>query len=238
MFMDDHQRINGNDVEMWVKYPQYRWLFNKLEIALRLGYDAAPIMVPVTRPGKYIIRPIYNLYGMGIGAHAKHLNPDLAWSDHAVGPPGTFWCEYFEGNHLSVDYKWVDEGKGGIHSHWEPYSVMLGEYIEEDLERFASWTRIAAPLHVYNVPEWIPTDIGLLNVEWRGESLIEVHIRSGNDIMHEKPLGTVIRPLWEGDPVPDDVFHLPNEESGRYDASGYLRSNRVGYTMQKKYPDW
>ena len=95
----------NDDIEAWSLYPQHRWLFNKLDVALRLGYDAAPVVVPVTQSGKYVVRPIYNLYGMGIWATVEELHPDLLFSDHAVGKPGTFWCEYFEGDHLSVDYR-------------------------------------------------------------------------------------------------------------------------------------
>jgi hypothetical protein len=234
----NYRSIN-NDVDAWVHYPKHRWLFNKLEVSLKLGHDAAPIMVPVTRPGKYIIRPIYNLYGMGIGAHIKELRPEDPFSDHAMGPPGTFWCEYFEGPHVSVDYKRSnDQYDPGAPTDWVAYNAMQGSYDEKDLVKFLNWTRIDVPTHALKVPEWIPKDLDDLNIEWRGESIIEVHMRLGNDIMHDKHMGTVITPLWEGDPVPNDVFHLPNEESGRYDASGYLDRNRVGYTMKKRYPDW
>ena len=27
------------DYQCWDAYPQYRWLFNKLEVSLKLGYD-------------------------------------------------------------------------------------------------------------------------------------------------------------------------------------------------------
>ena len=64
---------------------QYRWIFNKLEY--RLGYDAE-FCVPITKPNKYIIRPIYNLYGMGVGAKVKSLDPRL----HAEDMPHPNMC--------------------------------------------------------------------------------------------------------------------------------------------------
>ena len=30
------------DYQAWDAYPQHRWVFNKLEVALKLGYKAGP----------------------------------------------------------------------------------------------------------------------------------------------------------------------------------------------------
>ena len=79
-----------DDYHAWQAYPHYRWIFNKLEVSLRLGYHAGPAGIPVQRTGYYIIRPVYNPYGMGIGAHKKWLSAD--WQDdmsnHAHIPRG------------------------------------------------------------------------------------------------------------------------------------------------------
>ena len=110
------------DYQCWDAYPQYRWLFNKLEVSLKLGYDCGPAGVPITKAGNYIIRPIYNLYGMGIGAHKKYLDPDKHGDDmihHKHIPPGYFWCEWIDGTHHSVDFMKQD-GK------WVPFSSMIG----------------------------------------------------------------------------------------------------------------
>ena len=68
-----------DDYHAWEAYPQYRWVLNKLDVSLRLGYHAGPAGVPVKHTGWYIVRPIYNPYGMGIGAHKKWLDAD--WQD-------------------------------------------------------------------------------------------------------------------------------------------------------------
>ena len=88
------------DYQAWEAYPQYRWIYNKLELALELGYEAGPACVPVKKTGDYIVRPVYNLYGMGIGAVKKHFDrykdaEDLINHEHI--PPGYFWCEWFDG---------------------------------------------------------------------------------------------------------------------------------------------
>ena len=63
------------DYQAWDAYPESRWIFNKLELSLKLGYNAGPACVPVKEAGKYIVRPIYNLYGMGVGTSIKYLDP-------------------------------------------------------------------------------------------------------------------------------------------------------------------
>ena len=59
------------DYQVWKAYPQYRWIMDKLGVSLRLGYHAGPAGIPVERTGWYIVRPVYNPYGMGIGASKK-----------------------------------------------------------------------------------------------------------------------------------------------------------------------
>ena len=105
------------DYQAWELYPQYRWVFNKLEIALKLGYRAGPACTPLPSTlnhYKVIIRPIYNLYGMGIGAKVCTFIPEIDNDfiiHHGHIPPGYFWCEYFEGTHYSIDYKATNASK-------------------------------------------------------------------------------------------------------------------------------
>ena len=66
------------DEQAWVAFPQHRWVFNKLEVALKLGYEAGPACVPVQHTGTYIVRPIYNLYGMSVGAKRVFLRKEDA----------------------------------------------------------------------------------------------------------------------------------------------------------------
>jgi len=96
------------DFQCWQEYKTQRWVFNKLEVAMKLGYDCGPAGVPITKDGYYIVRPIYNLYGMGIGAKKKYLSlkddsEDMIHHKHI--PPGYFWCQWFSGKHHSVDFK-------------------------------------------------------------------------------------------------------------------------------------
>ena len=70
----------NEDYQAWIAYPEYRWIFNKLEIALKLGYQAGPACVPlppVPYHFKAVVRPIYNLYGMGVGAKVHTFIPEI-----------------------------------------------------------------------------------------------------------------------------------------------------------------
>jgi hypothetical protein len=235
------------DYEAWEKFPEHRWIFNKLELSLKLGYNCGPACVPVRNTGNYVVRPIYNLYGMGVGAHRLFLRGSEDRDDmtkHKFIPPGHFWCEWFEGNHYSIDYRWSDEGKGGIHSHWEPICTTIGEQ-DGDLEKFTSWKKVINHHHV--LPFWLYDFAGCkeLNIEYINDNILEVHLRTGNDVVHDDPVGTEIKPVWQSDTKynklqqgaidSDGWQYFDNSADGElYDASGYIKDPRVGYLKRCK----
>ena len=64
-----------NDWRAWAKYPQHRNWFNKLWVADRLNYLCGPSGFPLPKTMMTIVRPVYNLNGMGAGAaHRKRRN--------------------------------------------------------------------------------------------------------------------------------------------------------------------
>ena len=75
------------------------WIFDKLILARHLGYTCGPVGTRVSKSDYYIVRPCVNAIGLGLGAQ-KHYIKDF--TDHLT--PGHFWCEIFEGDHISVDY--------------------------------------------------------------------------------------------------------------------------------------
>ena len=221
------------DYHAWEAYPHYRWIFNKLEVSLRLGYHAGPAGIPVDKTGWYIVRPVYNPYGMGIGAHKKWLDVDWqdAMSDHKHIPPGYFWCEWFEGAHYSIDYKRGKNWKG-THSDWIPLNATQGfHYSDDNLTKFQSW-RIIEPPHI-DLPQWVhDIDVEELNIEFKDNKITEIHLRSGNDIALLGNIGTEFYPIWKG----DDYSHLehlefvPNlDEEEDFSADGNLKDIRLGY---------
>ena len=72
---------------------------DKLILSRKLGYTCGPAGVPVDTPGYYIVRPCVNAMGLGLGAAKSYIEKNTEWLD-----VGFFWCEWFEGRHLSVDY--------------------------------------------------------------------------------------------------------------------------------------
>ena len=170
------------DWDAWNKYPQHRWIFNKLELSLKLGYTAGPTPMPVPTTGEYVVRPIYNLSGMGIGASIMTLEQEKVYDF----PPSYFWCEKFSGDHLSVNYEW--QGSRLIPTH-----TSLGETDFENLSRFKRWTKIEH--QDLELPNWTSSlrFVDKINIEFIGGKIIEIHLRHGVDF----PDGaTEIIPVW------------------------------------------
>lgn len=227
------------DYQAWNAYPQYRWVFNKLEIALKLGYDAGPACVPIKKVGWYIVKPIYNLYGMGIGATRKYLDPTKHSEEmkhHKHIPPGFFWCEYLEGNHYSIDFKRNNR-------KWSPVSAMMGSHITDDnLVTFRKWTCVKVPDIMLS--DWIhDIEVEDLNIEFKGKKPFEIHLRLGNDIIEGLNVGDEVFPIWNSIPflkykfaLDEDLEFRPNmhSESFKYEADGYLKDIRMGYYIRRK----
>ena len=80
--------------------PDTMWVTDKLILSSKMGYKCGPAGIDVPESGDYIVRPVVNAYGLGIGAEKMFIEQTTT---HI--PPGFFWCEWFEGRHLSVDYQ-------------------------------------------------------------------------------------------------------------------------------------
>lgn len=220
--------IPDEDYQVWEMYPQYRWIFNKLEIALKLGYKAGPACVPIKEKGYYIVRPIYNLYGMGIGAKKIWLDPNLHHDEmiaHMHCDPGTFWCQWLHGNHYSIDYI-RENGK------WKPFCAMIGQHeSDENLIRFVSWKKVNPP--IFQLPSFVNEidNVHYLNVESKDGKPFEFHLRSGNDALWDFNIGTTLIPVWSDEKIDPSRQFVPNlhEDSFAYQAGGHLDVYRIGY---------
>lgn len=207
-----------NDTDAWYKYPDLRWAFNKLELSLRLGYDCGPSGTNVSRTGEYCVRPIYNLGGMGAGASVEFFYNTIP----TIIPAGYFWCEKFEGNHISID--WIKKDK-----EWLPIFACQGFRKENTpLYKFNKWSKIDHPNVI--LPEFIK-DINCetINTEYIGNNLIEIHLRHNSDF----PKGsTEIIPIWNNiekekiqSTLSDDWKFIENID----DSDGNLNEKRLGF---------
>ena len=81
--------------------PNDIWVLDKLILSRKLEYNCGPVGLDVLKPGYYIVRPCVNMLGLGLGAKK-------VWLEESTVnlPLGYFWCEWFSGRHLSIDYTW------------------------------------------------------------------------------------------------------------------------------------
>lgn len=165
----DDVLIATEDSDAWVWYPQHRWVYDKVAVALSQGLEAAPHGV---EPKAYPVfsKPIVNLKGMGVGSRALHSAADYV----AHYAPGHMWMALLEGRHVSSDVAVLNgeavwwrhatghPGPEGTFDHW----VVHAEG-DADIETHAGpW--IAAHLAGYT---------GMINLETIGGRIIEVHLR-------------------------------------------------------------
>jgi hypothetical protein len=210
-----------DDCEAWISYPEHRKWFNKLDLASRLGHYCGPAGVPPDLTEEYVVRPIYNLSGMGIGSRIQHIHR----GDTSCVEPGYFWCEKFTGEHVSVNY--VNNG-----AYWFQTSAWIGYKKPSVTDRFEAWIRTDKQkklpsifLELLSVPA--------INVEFIGSHIIEVHLRPSPD-----PDKKILIPVWEDDPESKITMFLQegfSYESNEEAADGFLHIRRKGFLTNDSY---
>jgi len=212
-----------DDEAAYKAFPKHRKWFNKLWLAEQLGYECGPCGVAPSRSDRYIVRPIYNLAGMGVGAEFKYIEA----GDYNRVPPGYFWCEILKGRHLSVSY----EFRHDTNPYWKPVSGWYGEYYEEDVVwKFKRWTRMKEADYPV-LPRFFNelSSISRINVEFKENKPFEVHLRDTPNPNYDE-----LMPVWEGDEKAIDKYvemgylYIPN----RQDADGFLKVPRVGFLVK------
>jgi len=86
-----------------VIYPRmparHRWIFNKLELAIRLNILAGPCGTRAPR-GELCVRPIMNMQGMGMGGFFRVTHEGGLTQNR----PGYFWTPWLEGEQGFIYY--------------------------------------------------------------------------------------------------------------------------------------
>lgn len=170
------------DEKIWREcHPDHLWTHDKLILARKLNYVCGPAGVSVPQPGNYIVRPVMNIDGMGIGARFEYIEKSTA----NIVEPGHFWCEIFKGRHLSVDY--IDE---------KQYLCIEG-FREEDapLWKWSTWKKVDDQIPLPSILKNLPYET--INCEFIGGKLIEAHLR-GNPNFDDADYDHAI-PVWNGD---------------------------------------
>ena len=173
-----------DDKDVWAQCPvDYLWIYDKLILARKQGYLAAPAGIAVPKADWYIVRPITNIRMMSRGAQKLWLTP----ADTDLVPDGFFWTEWFQGRHTSVDFHYGQQ-----------HLAVEGFRNSDRLDRFSRWERIEDRYEyppvlgdLWRMTSWI-------NVEYVDGKIIEVHLRWNDDFSNHN--SDVIYPVWRDDP--------------------------------------
>ena len=158
--------------------PEDLWALDKLILSRKLGYKCGPIGYDVKIPGWYIVRPCVNMMGLGLGTSKTWLDDDTT---HL--PIGSFWCEFFEGRHISVDY--ID-GKQVL--------AVEGTKSNDTFTRWEKWTRVEDVVPMPGILQDLSDRYKTINCEFIGKNLIEVHLRGNPDFNED--ISEFI-PVWD-----------------------------------------
>jgi len=168
-----------------------RWIYNKLTLAERLGYYAAPCGINPRQPGEYIVRPIMNVAGMGIGGvfDVTVTQADVdADEDHIVPYlPGYFWCEKFTGVHAWTHF--IDD---------VPVDTCYGTPVGDEFDYEWSTTTF----EITQLPQWLRNFSRHLLIETIDGNIIEASPR-GLPYIHGRGTSRMLRKrlqlVWDFD---------------------------------------
>lgn len=197
MMTNDHEISDQNEWES--VDPELLWVYDRLILSRRLGYVCGPAGVAPPRSGYYVIRPVVNFRGMSRGARIQW----LAAGDTKSVPDGSFWCQRFEGRHISIDYHWGQQ-ELTVEGFREPH---------QPLDRWSRWQRVTYPYELPDILAQVAQQQPWLNVEIIGNRVIEAHLRYNPDFQGHD--ADVIRPVWR--------------EQWRPSANG----DRVGFVLER-----
>ena len=184
--------LDGND-EWNNIHPSDLWVYNKLFLSRILGYTCGPPGTTVPKSDFYIVRPSFNLLGMGRFARKEWIE---SLTDHIH--PAEFWCEIFTGEHLSVDFYYQ-----------EAELVVKGTRDSEDpYYKWKKWEKIDKKVEFPKVLKNLNGDYDYINCEFIDGNLIEVHFRQNPDFRYQN---SVAIPVWDDEKVENMTFISDHE---------------------------
>ena len=192
--------LDGNDE--WLNiHPSDLWVYNKLFLSRVLGYNCGPIGTTVPKPDFYIVRPSFNLLGMGRFARKEWIECDTNQFH-----PAEFWCEIFEGEHLSVDFH-----------HQRSELVVLGTKDSSDpYYKWQKWEKIDRKIDFPEILKDLNGNYDWINCEFIGDRLIEVQFRRNPDFRYNN---SVAIPVWD-DNYSEDLNFIRDNEYDTYGRRG------------------
>jgi hypothetical protein len=120
------------------------------------------------------------MIGLGLGSQKVWLEKETT---HL--PLGYFWCEWFEGRHLSIDYHW---GKQVL--------AVEGHKPNNTFTKWDHWIKVSDRIKIPEIVSSLSKKHEWINCEFVGKKLIEVHFRHNEDFE-----GNIIHfvPVWRGE---------------------------------------
>jgi len=158
--------------------PDELWALDKLILSRKLNYISGPVGLDVPTPGWYCVRPCVNMLGLGLGTQKSWIEKETM---HL--PIGHFWCEWFEGRHLSIDYNY------GVQ-----HLCVEGLKSSDTFTQWDKWIKtddvipLPEALQTFSHHEW-------LNIEFIGNKVVEIHLRHNEDF---DGVEREFIPVWEG----------------------------------------
>lgn len=164
-----HVNIAIDDIDCWEWFPDYRYIYDKLNVARSQGVACGTSsQLPETFP--VFAKPRVNLHGMGLGSRVIHNREEF--STHMSSD--MMWMELFSGDHVSTDcavvkgeVKWLRHATGfpwtsAMFRHWiihATQNIELNDFLVD-------W-----------VARELPHYTGMINIETIGGKIIEAQIR-------------------------------------------------------------
>jgi hypothetical protein len=200
--------IPTDDELAYQRYPQHRWIYNKLLICETQGLDNAPHDI-MPRQFPVFSKPIYNMRGMGSGGKIIESPQQF----RASLQPGHMWMPLLTGEHVSSDAALIDG-----EAVWWRHTV--GETLDQGM--FDHWVILeeSRPAIETYCGEWLRRHLkgytGCVNIETIGGKIIEAHLRFADQ------WPDLYGPHWM-----DAVVDLYASGRWRYDDN----ARRTGYSV-------
>lgn len=160
-----------DDITAWDKFPNSRWMLDKLYVQQKMGYDCGPLGV---EPSKYPVwvKPVINLYGMGIKSRLMHNKESMYYE------PGMMWTQYYTGDHMSYDITYENNG---ISSVYAAKGLNGPNFTEWQVDKIKPNDTLKYLVYRLSIAGQLPQHF---NIETIGGKLIECHPRWSEEFIH------------------------------------------------------
>jgi len=161
-----------------------RWIFNKMEICKRFGYEPyGPCGTPMPL-GTYCIRPIINVMGMAKGGFWKCKVIRKGVIPKEATRPGYLWTKWETGPRQWVEYIENEVSSSQIQIAWER-TTQMERYMEQSTSQAHPLPNILRGISRYML------------VEYLGDVVIDIGTRH----MNEEAKESVVRDYQQFDPT-------------------------------------